>query len=58
MTKLETTYAVEVMQAFVDGKTVEVSERHRYQFDKTEDPIWNWTRYDYRISPEHTMEQS
>jgi hypothetical protein len=46
---------IEVMQAFVDGKTVEVSRRsirkglEWFELPQNEEPFWHWQDSDYRI---------
>ena len=42
---------IEVMQAWVDGQPIQVSERAGIWDDCK--PVWNWTLYDYRITPTH-----
>ena len=53
MTKEETKQAIAVMQAYVDGKTVERQVDHAV----VDDPSWNWgdSEGTYRISPEPTL---
>lgn len=48
---------IEVMQAFVDGKTI---QSRRYNFEEWEDiiyciPTWNWDVFEYRIKPEQKV---
>ncbi len=49
---------IEVMQAFVDGKTVEVGRRsirkglEWIELPQSEEPFWHWQDSDYRIKPE------
>ena len=50
----ETAEHIKVLQAFVDGKTI---EERRISFDHTEwvdnnNPEWRWDKFDYRIKPE------
>lgn len=50
----ETVEHIKVLQAFVDGKTI---EERRISFDHTEwvdnnNPEWRWDKFDYRIKPE------
>lgn len=56
MNRRETSKAVAVMQAFADGKEVEVAERRHDKkapnWRHTTTPIWDWADYDYRIKPE------
>ena len=49
----ETAEHIKVLQAFVDGKTI---EERRISFDHTEwvdnnNPEWRWDKFDYRIKP-------
>jgi len=54
MTLEATKHAIEVMQAYVDGKEVECLARRVSgdEWEKVVSPAWNWIRYDYRIKPE------
>lgn len=45
----ETKKAIEVMQAFVDGKTVQVSAAAGWESTPT--PCWSWDICEYRIKP-------
>jgi hypothetical protein len=50
MTRDETIEAIRVMQAYVDGKEVEVL----YPFSQSQiatTPVWNWDANKYRIKP-------
>jgi len=42
---------IEVMQAFLDGKAIERGSISSSAWCPTDDPQWNWTAFDYRISP-------
>lgn len=53
MTKEELRNAIKVMQAYIDGKSIEWT----YLTNDTEwypvgIPIWNWDKYEYRIKQE------
>lgn len=48
----ETKKAIEVMQAFVDGKPCEWKFERRGPWDRVRRPTWNWCENDYRIKPE------
>lgn len=50
MNREETKKAIEVMQAYVDGKEIEAWERG--VFSDTSNPAWGWDVFDYRIKPE------
>ncbi len=54
MNKEETKKAIEVMQAFVDGKKIQV--KAKMDWDSMEDlveeePLWDWQTFQYRIKP-------
>jgi hypothetical protein len=54
MNKEQTIEAIRVMQAFVDGKEVEVL----YPFTQAQiatTPVWNWDANKYRIKPTTTL---
>lgn len=48
----ETKKAIEVMQAFVDGKPCEWKFEHIGPWDRVFRPTWDWHKHDYRIKPE------
>jgi hypothetical protein len=43
---------IEVMQAFVDGKEIQVRERGVDEWESVSGPSWNWYSNEYRIKPE------
>lgn len=45
---------IEVMQACLDGRPIEVRSRYRYgsNWYVAMDPNWDWTSFDYRIKRE------
>lgn len=54
---MDTKQKIEVMQAFLDGKPIEVSHSIRgngltsgWSLLDTNDPKWNWAELDYRIA--------
>ena len=50
---MNTKEKIAVMQAFVEGKEIQVSTRHSTEWKRlTWVPEWDWTSYDYRIKPE------
>jgi len=49
----QTKEAIRVMQAFVDGKEVEVREVDEWR--RTFIPLWQWHTNDYRIKPATTL---
>lgn len=57
MNKAQTKYAIEVMQAYLDGKPIE----HKYNelpsvswhaVNKNPGPSWDWGMFNYRVKPE------
>lgn len=47
----ETKKAIEVMQAFVDGKEIEYRGNGDCDWTKLSIPAWDWSKYIYRIKP-------
>ena len=45
----ETIEAIRVMDAWVDGKSIECAERNNLKWGDTFSPVWNWNVYTYRI---------
>ena len=45
----ETKKAIEVMQAYVDGKKIEVSEKSQEEYFPAVLPSWDWWHLTYRI---------
>lgn len=54
MTREETKKAIEVMQAFVDGKEIEVLTTDK-KYCKTVNPKWNWFNNSNSIYPEYRV---
>ena len=54
MTREETKKAIEVMQAYVDGKEIERRwvAKEEDEWRSTETPNWFWNTHDYRIKPQ------
>jgi hypothetical protein len=50
----ETKKAIEVMQAFVDGKTIECN--HSGPWTAVGDPVWDWSLGDYCVKPQEPKE--
>lgn len=48
----ETKKAIEVMQAFVDGKAIETRGAESKLWTIATDPFWNFDHFRYRIKPE------
>lgn len=53
MEKAETKEAIAIMQAWVDGKTIQCREMttNSAWTDVVGNPIWSWTNTQYRIKP-------
>lgn len=43
---------IAVMQAFADGKEIEVCQRGANNWASAIEPVWDWFAHDYRIKPE------
>lgn len=41
-----------VMQAFVEGKTIQFTSNGGIEWEITTCPSWNWDRFTYRVKPE------
>lgn len=53
MTREQTKEAIKVMQAFVDGKDIEINHHgYNLEWKKCKEPKWNWIVQDYRIAPD------
>ena len=48
---MNTIERIKVMQAFVDGKNIEclVHSEEKEEYVYLKHPVWNWSRFDYRI---------
>jgi hypothetical protein len=58
MTREKAREAAAVMQAFVDGEEVQYSPKQGKGssfWTTTDNPLWNWEHYDYRIKPAKTL---
>ncbi len=54
---MDTKDKIKVMQAYVDGKTIQVKclrEILWRDYDQIEEPAWNWLERNYRIKPTPT----
>ena len=51
MNREETIEAIKVMQAFVDGKTVQYKSSNS-GWKSAGTPVWNFIEYSYRVKPE------
>lgn len=58
MTRDQAKKAIELLQAYIDGKTIEYKIRgidyNWCQFKKNDNPAFDWSTTDYRIKPEPT----
>lgn len=52
MTREETKKAIKVMQAYVDGKTIEFNPVGSDDWIEEDNPNWNYNYFNYRIKPE------
>ena len=52
MNREETKKAIEVMQAYVDGKTIQVYDDDHLTWIDSIGPAWNWNFGSYRVKPE------
>lgn len=52
MTREETKELIAVMQAYVDGKKIEIFDESADEWIDLEYPVWNWYNNVYRIKPE------
>lgn len=51
MTREETKRAVEVMNAYINGKEIEYKNAI-CDWESTNSPCWNWDSLDYRVKPQ------
>jgi hypothetical protein len=52
MNKEETKKAIEVMQAYVDGKEIEYLGDASWGPTRLTGPLWDWATTEYRIKPQ------
>lgn len=48
---MKTEEMIEVMQAFVDGKAIQIRQRGNEDWQGITTPLWDWSSYSYRIRP-------
>jgi hypothetical protein len=48
-------YQIEVMQAAMEGKSIQWSEQDSDYWEDVDSPKWNWGAYNYRIKPTVVM---
>lgn len=51
MTRKETKQCIAVMQAYADGKQLELFDKYKNEWVEVVDPTWNWYESEYRIKP-------
>jgi hypothetical protein len=54
---MSTKHKIEVMQSFVNGKTILMKSKNQknakwVSFEENQNPIWNWEDYNYKINNE------
>ena len=42
---------IEVMQAYVRGEAIEVSDRGKNDWSEIKHPLWDWNSFEYRVKP-------
>ena len=42
---------IEVMQAYVRGEAIEVSDRDKNDWSEIKHPLWDWNSFEYRVKP-------
>lgn len=52
MTRENTAECNKVMQAYVEGKTIQYTNAEMEDWIDIESPDWDWDSYDYRVKPE------
>lgn len=52
MTREETKKAIDVMQAYVDGKTIELKFKDNEHWNVNTNIGWNFVDFEYRVKPE------
>ena len=50
--KMSTVEKIAIMQAYVDGKTIEYFYKEGKIWDECSFPSWNWLAFNYRVKPE------
>ena len=48
---MNTDEMIEVMQAYVRGEEIEISDADKDEWEDIKKPSWNWMRYNYRVKP-------
>lgn len=43
---------IEVMQAYDNGKAIELRRNNEYEWSACRNPVWNWFLFEYRIKPD------
>lgn len=54
--KMATEKMIKVMQAFIEGKTIQYKKVNDNDWDAwcNCNPVWDWANYEYRVKPEPT----
>ena len=52
MNKAQTEEAIKVMQAWIEGKTIQYRSYRHTEWVELTSPIWDWDCGEYRIKPE------
>lgn len=63
---MNTKEKIEVMQAWLDGKTIQLKTKGHREWtdwvfrgaDDTDEPSWRWDEYDYRIKPKDPVDEA
>lgn len=50
--KHETREKCKVMEAFIEGKTIECRSKYAGKWTECPGPIWDWVHFNYRVKPE------
>jgi hypothetical protein len=53
---MDTKDKIKIMQAYVDGETIEARRKNTKGWFPTE-PIWDWVDYEYRIKPKDPIKE-
>lgn len=48
---MTTVEMIEVMQAYVRGEAIEVSDRGKNDWSEIKHPLWDWNSFEYRVKP-------
>ena len=48
---MNTDEMIEVMQAYVSGEAIEVSDKGANDWSEIKHPLWDWNSFEYRVKP-------